>query len=347
MVSLESHHPPTPDTQKLKIDEAFEYSILTGHNRTDGSYKTGEQLRMEYIQRTDRLIHTITDGVEIRDPDTGELSKKRPDTVIFLDKSARPVAWLMRALWNKLAIDENEGIAEQPDIRFLNIDRKQWVNTLDIEGNGVLDINRLDKTILRSLRSIFVSPIDKQDGLTEKIDIAPASLDGKTILVVDEVHATGRTLSIAQKLLQASFPTAQIAGIHWMSGVSNIGQATGNADLPVWYKQDDPRGRGVNDRMKDPSRQQSGNLTQNLGKWFLSTPFRIPDKKSNQLRAEIKNLAHDPNTPIRIATERYDIEDDEGFSKYQSHMERVNGEAFSVVQAAIKRIQKNSQSRHR
>ena len=317
---------------------AYEYKVLKGHQRTDGSYKSDEMLKMEYIHRTDTLIHIMTHGANYHDGVNGEIVTRKPDNVIFLDKSARPLAWLVRELWNKLAIDDNGQIAEMPDMNFLNIDRNQWVNTVDHQGNGTLDVDRVDDSVIRSLRSIFVSPMHKSTGITDEIDNVPASLDEKYILVVDEVFSTGRTMNIAEKMLERAFPSAHIAGFHWMSEVATKGQAVGNADLPIWYKKDSPLGRGVNDRMKNPSGQESANITQKLGAWFLSTRFNKPDELSMMLRDDMKQLANDDSIPIRLSYDRYDLSDDAEYEKFIAHTERVNRVSHDKVQHRVKEI---------
>ena len=290
------HAVPQAIPEQTVIDEhpPFEYELLRGHKRTDGSWKTDEQLKMEYVQLTDRLIYDMTHGVEVTDPVTHERRREKPDVVVFLDKSARPLRWLVKDLWSTMAPDSPGGeVPKMPESKFINIDREQWVNVVDPEGVGRVDINIVDKSVIRSLRSVFVEPELKSDGLTEAIDSAPASLDNKTVLIVDEVFATGRTLDIATKFFKRAFPTARIAGTHWMQGTTLIGGASGNKDLPVWYIQDDVTGRGVGNRDEGVSRN-SKNTTQKLGSWFLSTRLPKPDPKSQQLRKELRQLAHDP-----------------------------------------------------
>ena len=312
--------------------EPFHYELLTGHNRTDGSWKTDEQLHMEYIQRTDELIRKMTEGFEVTNPDTGDKEMKVPDAVIFLDKSARPLAWLTNELWDKLAADADGNIPKKPDFRFLNIDREQWVNTVDPDGKGYMDISKIDETVIRSLRSIFVDAKYKQKGLTEEIDTAPASLDNKTVMVVDEVLSSGRTLDIAEKMISRAFPTAEVGGTHWMGGVAQKGQARGNADIPVWYKEKDEYGRGVGNR----GDANSTNLTQRLGTAFLSRRFPEVDQKGLQLRKEIHELAKNPDVPVRPSTYRED---------YEERVEQYNGRPFIEVNPEIMAIA--SLRRHR
>lgn len=289
-------YPLIPDISQPSIES--DYKLLVGHRRTDGSYKTSDQLRAEYLQRTDTLIYTMTHGIEMADPVTHEMVLKKPDYVVWLDKSARPVAWLTKELWPKFAPEpDSDEIPMMPDFRFVNIDRDQWVNSVDPDGTGYMDIKRIDTSLIRSLRSIFVAPKDKEAGLTEAIDFAPAELDGKTVLIVDEVRSTGRTLDIAQKFFERAFPTANVAVGHWMGGVAQKGLGVGNADIPVWYKEKDETGRGIANRDERVS-GRSNSITQRLGAWFLSTRFPQMDPNSVKLRNELRTLAHDDNVLV-------------------------------------------------
>lgn len=82
-----------------------------------------------YVQRTDALI-TKLDG-----------TVWRPNFVIYLDKSARPVSWPSRELWDALAArDESGAPTTRPQSLFVNIDgqlidrdtKKLWETTESI-----------------------------------------------------------------------------------------------------------------------------------------------------------------------------------------------------------------------
>lgn len=308
-----------PSPQELLAPE-FEYRMLTGHRRSDGSFKSTEQLQTQYVRLTDELVHQMVDGVEVIDYETGEKSIRKVDTVVWLDKSARPLAWLTKDLWPLLAADSDGNVPPQPDFKFVNIDRNQWTSSIDPEGKGVSDIENIDNSVIRSLRSIFLKNAgDRKKDLTETIDTAPTQLDGKTVLIVDEVVATGRTLDYATKFFERAFPEARIAGTHWMKGVAaNKTGGVGNADLPVWYRDDTPYGRGIGNRNIDAS-LSSPNSTQRLGAWFLSAALRhrniegerVPDRLSVQLRSELHQLAEDTkNGKVFIEPSRLrDIDD--------------------------------------
>lgn len=289
--------PITPDElqgELFPIEEVqpeATYQLLVGHPRTDGSFKTDVQLKAEYMTNTDKLVHLMTNGLEVADPKTGDKLLRKPDVVVWLDKSARPLAWLTKEVWPQLAADKDGNVPDMPDFKFVNIDREQWINQIDPEGTGYMNIDRVDQSTLRSLRSVFVNSKDKKNQIGEHIDSAESYLDNKTIMVVDEVYASGRTLDIATKFFKRAFPTAYVGSAHWMGGVTMKGGATGNADLPVWYKEKVEAGRGVGNRNESKS-SLSPSMTQRLGNWFLSTAL-MGDESAKQLRKELKMLAND------------------------------------------------------
>lgn len=254
------------------------YQILRAHDRTDKSHKSLEALESEYINLTDKLIYTMTHGEQVLVDGTYETVV--PTKVIFLDKSARPLAWLTGDLWEDLAPTPDNPQPIKPDFKFLNIDRKQWLDTVDPNENGLIDVSRIPEDLIIGLRSLYNKD---HDGSFD----APNELDNQVIMIVDEVIASGRTLEIAQKIIRRAFPNSIVFGAHWMSKQYREGDAIGNADLPVWYRDDtkDPKneiGRGVGNRVIYPD----GHPSQH----FLSRRFSEPDQKSLRLREDFKEL---------------------------------------------------------
>lgn len=331
--SIEQPHDSDPAAAPQDA-EAFKYELLVGHNRTNGTPKSDRQLRMEYITLTDKLIATIQDGATVQNKQTGEIEHAPFDTVIFLDKSARPVSWLVREMWDRLAVEDDGEVTPMPKINFLNIDREQWIASVDEEGTGVVDVDHLSPNIIRSLRSIFVAPQVRNDKLTEVIDTAPATIDGKNVLIVDEVRSTGRTMKIATKLLERAFPKTHFEGAYWMGGLAaklaprNGGISYGNPDLPVWYRENLEAGRGVGDRRVDLLPNDASPV-QRLGRWFLSTRIPGGDPLGNQLRSEIHHLATQPDVPIRPSYMR---------DNYDERLVQLNGTNVDIANAAIKAI---------
>lgn len=280
---------PTPEV----ITRDVPYELIVGHETTDGVFRTTEQVHTEYIRLTDELIHKAVDGVTATNPKTGEQTTETVDYIIWLDKSARPLSWMTKELWPQLAARADGTVPDMPESKFVNIDRNQWTSTIDPQGVGSTDISKIDPSIIRSLRSIFLAnPADREQGLTDAIDNAPTLFDGKTVMIVDEVQSTGRTLMYASKFFARAFPDAKIAEAHWMAGITTKNGAIGNKDIPVWYSDTTELGRGIGNRNIDAS-LKSENATQRLGAFFLSTAMRKTDEKSMQLRAEIRQLAKD------------------------------------------------------
>ena len=80
------------------------------------------------VQDTADTIARITGET---DPPT-----RRSDAVIYLDKSARPVSWLVNELWEDFTQEPRPDIEE-----FMGIDRVNWFRAagLDVDGNGNLN----------------------------------------------------------------------------------------------------------------------------------------------------------------------------------------------------------------
>lgn len=217
----------------VEASRITEYKILKGHRLEDGSTKSQEQLLRQYVTNTDRLIGKLDGTIEGEPPF---------DVVILLDKSARPVAWLMAELWPILA--RKQGLpydqAETPELPsryFLNIDREQWLPIVDPDHTGTYNIDAIPDEVIQGLRAIY-QPIDSD------VD-AKTVLDGKRVLIVDEVGVTGSTLKIAAQLLEKAIPEASFDTAHWMNpGIFTDSNGSRNNDLPVWYKQHEQESRG-------------------------------------------------------------------------------------------------------
>jgi len=299
-------------------DSQFEYHILGAGMESTGEWVSGEKLRMDYLRTTDGLIQKITRGAEVTNPATGETERTPFSTVIFLDKSARPVSHFVRELWPLFAKDIHSGeVPPLPTFRFLNIDRRQWIDRIDPNWSGAIDPDRIDTSFVRSLRSIFLSPeakrqIAETDPDNKDIDTMPASLDNQAILVVDETHYSGDTLRVATGLLGRAFPTAHVDGAYWMR--EKVG---GHNRNPRWYDDSNNMGRGVNQRyseIKKLANAQEKTLYQKIGSFFLSAPHwrvqeGLQDHSYRQLVKEIKHLAAHPDVPIMPSRGRKDAED--------------------------------------
>ncbi len=148
--------------------------------------------RMEYVHLTDELIRRLE----------GTDKEQKPDFVIYMDKSARPVSWMVRELWDDLAREpgtnfEDNIVPERPKSLFLNIDSKHLFKREDIPG----------------LRSLFTTEIAED---LEGIEDKETFFDGKRILVVDEIGVSHATRVKATAYLEMAFPEATVDSFTWM-----------------------------------------------------------------------------------------------------------------------------------
>ena len=217
---------------------------------------------MHYIQDTALLISKIDGSMKGNDD-----SNIAFDHVVYLDKSARPVSWLVNMFWEDFAAAD--GIGQQikrPHHTYVNIDRSPWFRKVGIDvsndgrqkSNGELATyadfishkGNLTKKHLSAIRSLFI-----EGGIeTEDADVimnTPTILNGKRLLIVDEVSRTGSTLRIAEFLFKAAIPEiAHVEGTyfwHRQEPLIKIGSEFMLTSLPVWYDPSTSFGRGIGD----------------------------------------------------------------------------------------------------
>jgi len=134
------------------------------------------------------------------------------DMVIFLDRSARPLAHLYRKLFP--VIQPNKPM---PTIKFLNIGSEkithlQSYSSEEELGNGIEGDKRSSKWTAPQLEPVL-SDINTRDDLNyffgqENVDqlIKVLEVDDKPKkrLIIDEVEVSGRTRAIAEKVITAA-----------------------------------------------------------------------------------------------------------------------------------------------
>lgn len=294
-------------------------------------------LRYQYVRYTEGVIaRAIAEDI---------------DTMVFLDKSARPVAWLMKSLWPTLGIKDFDADgqpirAAMPAIKFINFDREQWAPAMGRsegrDGNGIT-LDGVHPDTVDSLTGLFaIRAVDRDEYISSD---EKTLFDDKNVLIVDEVSASGDTLTMAQALLGRAFTNAHsIQGMHWMSPDKTYDKKSGgvrNADLPVWYSADTPYGRIVGDRDLYKS-GQSSSMRQRRGAQFLS--YRLPklDAQGRRLRAEMAQLGRDVadgKMPVLLDA-TYRPNDDVFVDQYMQHVNDISTAEFAVLrqQAVRERV---------
>lgn len=278
--------PVTELSEEETEEERVSYEILKGfYNTVTKKEISDEDLRTKYLRLTDKLIY--------------EIERAEPDYVVYLDKSARPLAWLVREFWGEFA----EPVLSEPDnpdselvtppmpgTKFVNIDREQWRSETGSQDTGMVDVSKVPQKDIEELRAIFLK--GQRDPSQSAFD-QETLFDGKHIMIVDEVKSSGDTLAIAQQLFARAFPGTEIEG-RWWTSPPVVNQKT--SELPVWYREDTHLGREVDNRSVHkpaPPVEGSHSERQIEGYKFLSTRPEQVDRLARQLRAEIGQLHED------------------------------------------------------
>lgn len=290
-MSIETSKSTTPkDKQSIAALSYLEGGVLEEQGTWDAPYESGMNGRWDrewtlsaYLGLTDRMI-SLMGGYE-HDDDQPE---KVPDKVIFLDKSARPVAWLIDALWEQMA-DKGR---KKPEFDFMNIDRKTWWALLGrpLTGEENRDvseftIDKVPQDLINRLRARFVDGKLSLDGYAKEVWRLPTTLDGKKVMIVDEVRSSGATLYMARALLSRAIPEAEFYGEYFWKAPYSEGtgveihdkqQGTRSTqwqmfNVPVWYDKNSPDGRGILDPIEDIRKEiYLSDRTQRNLKDFLS-----------------------------------------------------------------------------
>ena len=242
---------------------------------------------------------------------SGEQTKT--DHVIYLDKSARPVSWLVNEFWSDFTDQA------KPEESFLAIDRKEWFRRSGVnlgnneyidDGPGEAHLARfadfkkenIPRETFARIRALYI-PDGIEDEDVDKIMSTPTSLDGKNVTIVDEVSRSGSTVEIAKWLLSQAIPDAHINSYVFWSPSTQI-DPTGENDpqirsVPVWYSASDARGRGIGDirpeHFAEAYRQNPNPVSRakNFGSLVLGVPIDLeqePGKPSLTLQQEIHSM---------------------------------------------------------
>lgn len=291
---MESLHNPQPITEV----EPYVYKILTPEPHHT-QLRTNEELHEKYLWMLSGLIEET-----VGDPET------RSDTLVFLDKSARPLAWMMRTFWEDLAPQERDaqGVLHtipMPDMKFINIDRLEWRADpqMEMTDGGMKELTPSD---IAGLRDIF--NLGKRN-----------LMDGKRVTVIDEQSESGDTLKVAEELFRQAFPTAEIKATTWINHPVTRDSRTSTKsyeikEIPVWYPlkgtdklSEEERGRGV--FSPDTYHMRSESFRKRFGadsnKYLTSRPrlrrqLSEQDTTSIETVNEAYNAATDPAEKERL-----------------------------------------------
>ncbi|MBP7767424.1 hypothetical protein KA068_02800 [Candidatus Saccharibacteria bacterium] len=281
-----------------------EFELLVAHSvareSTDGRLNSisGEQLRALYLTLTDDLI------LETEKLFQGEDGKEYDNVhIIFLDKSARPISWLMRELWpeTQKVLGKHNPL---PSMHFAAIDRERWPSLYEKSEGGIIETqdeeirngirnNKNTSLLVDEIRRKYGGESPRSSGVTSKrIENSKST----AILVVDEVNSSGATLALGRSFFKEAFPEAEVISHTWMPAYNTSGPngpMTKQILVPVWYNSSTGVGRGIGEfrpgsMISEPVIRLGGN------------EIRAGiEPKSLKLREELGRLAVLANKPIR------------------------------------------------
>ncbi|MBI4435588.1 hypothetical protein HY630_02860 [Candidatus Uhrbacteria bacterium] len=174
----------------------------------------------------------------LSDPEARERIKKRMlafsmaihdrgvESLVFLDRSARPLSWMFKDLWKRLY-----PTTASPDIHFVNIGTPSVLHGGQL---GTTSYSSLDSRTSERLRQRIYDLPESDDWIrpeeipqpwqqdaqsrapeqTELKKLFKKQFDEKDVLIVDDLAASGRSQMVALALLSQAFPKAKA----WQSG---------------------------------------------------------------------------------------------------------------------------------
>lgn len=185
----------------------------------------------------------------------GGVALVQPDVLLYLDKSARPISWVVNSVMKARFPDK-----KRPETKYLHFGRENQDIALNIAYD---DGSRREKPISNRALQIAIEDINeiyrKRGGGTY--------LDNKRVWVIDEISSSGLSLGAAKILLDEAFGDRMAEPVLAKSVLSWE---------PAWYH---------NNWMIGVQSNDSGNR-------FLSVGTKAP-KNTKQLRGELKSIASD------------------------------------------------------
>ncbi|MBR2836739.1 hypothetical protein IKE79_00080 [Candidatus Saccharibacteria bacterium] len=296
-----------------------DFPLFSQQTQYDG-YDENTRRRLPLDETLSNFVSNTAATISALTGETDNILRKEQflpaDHVIYLDKSARPVSWLVDKFW-----DDFTDKPQPPEKSYLAIDRAPWFRSVGIDvdddgrrrDNGELAtfkdfLDRAESSIpqetLARIRALYIPGGIKTED-PEKIFETPTILDGKVVTIVDEVERTGSTIQIAKWLLRHAIPEIKEVQTYGFWKTVDRHNKTGDdkrlASTPVWYKRKDASGRGVGEI--DPmyyeqlyaEQPTDINRARKFGALALGTPFNAESETrvSSRYKSSSLELLHE------------------------------------------------------
>ncbi len=152
----------------------------------------------------------------------GEIIKNEYSVLVFMDRSARPISWMIRAAWDKYA--DGKPI---PAIRFVNIGREKgdvvgWSSSPDYyvdseDSNGIIPGEKK-----REIEKKFWSRLEGEDYLKSFKKGLEQEISGGKILLVDDYISSGYSIGLAKNYFRYHFPEVDVYGYSFLKNKDEI-----------------------------------------------------------------------------------------------------------------------------
>jgi hypothetical protein len=281
-------------------------------------YKNQEEYLENYISISSKLTNSIQNF------DTVDGEPKPADIVVYLDKSARPVSWFVNELWPLIAKKDEHGVVSpKPETKFANIDRLPWRKDRNVSIVEHPE-NMIEPTVedIEGLRAIFLKRPAREG---EEVSKVRSFLDGKRVLIVDEINDSGDTMRVAQTLFEMAFPDAVFKTMAWMNryGINPDGSKK-VLERPTFYDEKNPAvgehfgedGRAV----FDPDVTYSPVISGKGVHGQVRPGSQFASKKKSLKPGSFQHLSSRPPLMPKPAPERLKDENDE---EYQIRLEAI------------------------
>ncbi len=185
------------------------------HNHSEDRVQSPEYLVLNDRESRRRLEERSFQLIDL-------IKERRVDSLVFLDRSARPLAWLIKDLWQRT---QKEPL---PDIAFVNIGRGTYGHEgaqaiLDkgarfgIGPNNRVESRAQESALQGKWLTIKDMPwvwneavIGADPYLSELVKVFGDRFNDKNVLIVDDIAASGSTQILAIGLFTLSFPKARL-----------------------------------------------------------------------------------------------------------------------------------------
>ncbi len=234
--SLRSRGLSDEDTvlDKKFLDQAEEQGVETKEKSfVEYKFFKSEYAREDIIERMDLMIENV------RNRDV--------DTIVFLDRSARPLSWMFREGWKLKYPDE-----DIPDVKFVNIGTSSYFHggdTSTLQGSD-LSLEKFDEVqdllcdgeqgkwmSKRDIPREWRDKIDEQTGVVEELKrVYKDEFAGGSILVVDELSGSGSTQMTALRLFENAFPDADWHSVNFYKSEARFGDLERDKQKLPWFR---------------------------------------------------------------------------------------------------------------